>query len=215
RKIAGHRRYDYRLNSKLLGDRHSMQGPSPAVGKECEVARIEAAHDRNLLDRGGHVGDADAQDALCHRHPVDQKSRRERIDGRCRRGTVEVYLTTEPFVGSQPAERDIAVRNGELTAAAAVAGGARHGSGRTRSDGEHAARADRRNAAAAGPNRIYIDLLEFDRKGADPAERGHAVAAVANDTDVSRGATHVIGDDISKAGCVSEKTCGDDPRRGT
>src|ERR1043166_4501097 len=103
-----------------------MQGPSPAVGKECEVARIEAAHDRNLLDRESHVGDGDAQDALGHRHPVDSKSSRERIDGRLRRGAVELYLTTEPFVGSEPAERDIAVRNGELTAAAAVARSEEH-----------------------------------------------------------------------------------------
>ena len=127
-KLPGMPRDEDARDADLVGHREGVHGPGAAEGDQGEVARIVAALDRDLADRGGHAGDRDRDDALGERldaerpvHPArpapppPRAPRRDRARC-CRPGAGRVPMRPEHHVG---------VGDRGLGAAEAVGGRAR------------------------------------------------------------------------------------------
>src|SRR5580700_8457465 len=188
-----------------------MQWPGAAIGKEREIARVVAAHDRDFLDAGGHLCHDDRDDALGHALLVEADLRGEPLD--CRRGwrRVEADLTAERTVRAEPAQYEIGVGDGRLRSAAAIAGWARNRTGGARAHRDRPAGIERGDRAGAGADAVDLDLLQFQRVGADPPLAEDREATLLDQAGVGRGAAHVVGDQIVVAGGLPDPHRTDDP----
>src|SRR5262245_41130122 len=101
-----------------------MERPRAAEREELEVGEVVAAHGRDRLDRLLHLHIDDADDAFGRFG--DRKAELlgdVRLNGAMRRGGVELHLAAEKIVLADVAKDDVAVCDGRLSTAAAVAGG--------------------------------------------------------------------------------------------
>ena len=126
-----------------------VQRTGAAIGDQREIAGIEAALGGDALDRVGHGGGGDAQDAVGGRRDVQCRAAwRRASSARSAAVDVELHLAAEEAVGAEPAEHQIGVGDGRLGAAEAVAGRAGRGAGALRADAQaavlDAARSSRR-----------------------------------------------------------------------
>ena len=112
------------------------------------------------------------------------------------RAAVERDLAAERLVRAEPPEQYVRIRHGRLRSAAAVARGAGPGARRARPDREELAGCQRRDASAADPDRVDVDLADLDRECADTAFGRHGEFAATHEADVSRRPADVAGDQV-------------------
>ena len=128
--IPGTRRHDDRPDADLCADLGGMHGPGTAEGEQRELARIEAAGDRELADRERHLAGDDPKDPFGSLVDIEAERLRHPFAD-CVLGGLEVEgdLAAEHVRGAEPSEHEIRVGHGRLDTAAAVADGAGNGAG--------------------------------------------------------------------------------------
>ena len=94
-------------DADLARDLDGMQRPGAAIGDEREIAGIEAALGGDGLDRIGHRGDGDAQDAVGGRgrRPCRAASPTWACSAAFAAAAIERHLAAEEAVGAEPAEQ--------------------------------------------------------------------------------------------------------------
>ena len=192
------------VHAERIGDQTGMLPPCPAKAGKRVARHVMAPRDRDALDRIGHAGDGDGNEALsgvAHAQGLAGFRLHLRADGgdaRLRRIGIErlVAIRAEQagkMIGLDLAEQQVAVGDGERSAAP-VAGRSRHRARRFRPDAEAAIdeAADRSAARRDG-----VDL--HHRTGI----MGH----------VGRGAAHVEADHRAKTGLFRGPGQADDAAR--
>ena len=187
-----------------------MQRSGAAVGEEREVARVVAAHDRDLLDARRHLGDDEGDDPLRHRLRLDADAAAEPLDGRFCEPRIELDLAAEQTLGAEPAEDDIGVRHRGLASAAAVAGGPGCRTRRLRADRDHPPGVEPGDRAGTRADAVDLDLLQLEREGADAPLGRHGEGAVAHEAGIRRGPAHVVGDEVAVARGAADEMRADD-----
>ena len=193
----------HRLHAQLVGDETGVLPAGTAEADHGEGGGVVPLVERDLLDRRGHVGDGDAQEAFGDRLGIVRAAgcggdlRGERLELRAHRLAIERLVAAEAEDGGEKArielaEQHIGVGDGER-AATPIAGGAGVGAGAVRPDAEAAA-VELEDRSATGRDRgdrhhrhAHLDPgdLGIDR----PLER-----AVV-ERDIGGGAAHVEADD--------------------
>ena len=132
RAAEGHQRVAARIVALAHRD-------DPDGARACWSARRETMPARRLDDRGAELGGEP------RRSPA-------------RPARAERHAPVEELRGAQPPEHDVGVGHRRLVAAAPVAGRARLGARALRPDAQRAARVDPGDAAAAGADRLDLEL---------------------------------------------------------
>ncbi len=203
-RIAGHQDAGH---GQLLGDERRVHRPRAAEGHQREVARIVAARDRDLPDRGRHARDGDAHDALGQR--LDAEAAQPVRQGRHRRsrdGTIQANGAAEHALGAHPAQDDVGVGDRRLLAAPSVGGWTRSRPGAARAHLQAAVDVEPGEAAAARANGVNVDLRHLHRERADLTVGAHGRRPVAHEADVRAGPAHVVRDEVGQARMTAEET---------
>src|SRR5262249_61987772 len=126
------------------GTRVRPRGSWPRSIETTRMPRVMLACDAQDAGRGGGQVEAErAGDA--------------RLDRACRSFGVEGQFAAELCVGAETAEHEVGIGHGRLSAAAPVAGGARHRLGAVRPDTERAALVDPSDRAAGRADRVDVN----------------------------------------------------------
>ena len=116
---------------------------------------------------------------------------REPLDGRRRRGGVELDRAGQRRPGAEQAEHDVRVRDGRLAAAVPVGRRSRPRAGRARPDAQRATGVGPGDRPAAGADGVQVEHRQRDRAPADEASGRLPRGAVLDHADVARRAAHV------------------------
>ncbi len=132
---ARRKRHDHLAHADLARDLDRVQRAGAAIGEQHEIAGVEAALGGDALDRIGHRGRGDAQDAFgglhrSHAERIADLALQRALGGR----NVEPHLAAEETFGAEPAEHQIGVGHRRLGAAKPVAGRPRRGARALRPD---------------------------------------------------------------------------------
>ena len=205
RQVTGKTRDQDPGDRQLLGDQEDMHRPRPAEAEQREVARVEAAMDRDLAHRAGHLGDRDPERAVGEPDDV------VRVEGGCepperrfRQRLREPQIARQRAVGGQPAEDQVGVGNRRLRAAAPVAGRAGNRAGALRADFERAVFPDPGDRPAAGADGVDVELRHLERIGVDLVGVADPGGELVDQRHVRRGAAHVEGDAARNAGHLAD-----------
>ena len=157
------RRNQHRPHAERARDRNGLHWSGAAGGHKHIVARIDALFDRNEIESAGHLGIGDVDDRLRGLDQFETGGLGGALKyGFARKLDIELGLATEEVIGIEATEHEVGVRQRRLGAAAAVARRPGNGARALRADGQHAARIDIRDRAAAG-----TDLHQADDRGED------------------------------------------------
>ena len=148
------------LHPKLRAEYAAKQAAGAAEGMQHEVARVEAAFDRDLVDEVGDLRRGDAVDAdggILHAHAERRRDLLgEDLPSLCR---VEGDGAAEEGAGVHVAYQQHDIREGGLAAAEAVADRSGPGAGASRTHAGHAGCSiERHDAATAGADGDHLDL---------------------------------------------------------
>ena len=197
REVAGQRRHHDRAHAELIGDLGRVQRAGAAEGKSAKSrGSMPRITETSLMAPASETAARrKIPSAILHRAPGQARPAKSAITRLAAAASRSISPPSAARRRGRPSTTLASVTVGSL-AAAAIAGGTRHCPRRARTDGQKAARAERRNAAAADADRIDVDLPDLDGKGADPAFRRHGVVATAHQAHVGRRAAHVAGDEV-------------------
>ena len=133
-------------------------GPAPPKGTSENSLGVDAARHGVGADCQRHVGIDDLNDAeCCIRDREPHRLADLGFDGPFRELRINGQVAAQQFVGIEPAQRDLRVRDGWLGAAVAVTRGPGVGTCGTGSNVKSAGRVDEGNGSAACPDRHEID----------------------------------------------------------
>ena len=209
--------HDHLAHIELAPEGRGEQRAGAAEGMQHEVARIEAALDRNLVDQIGDLRRRDAIDA--EGRGLDRAAERARdllVEHAARRLEVELDRAIEKMVGIHVADQGHDIGERRLAAAPAIAHRPRARARASRADPRHFGFGiERHDRAAARADRDHLDLgrgivIAIDQRLARIVER-----AALDDADLERGAAHVAGDDVGIAHQSAEIARTDHAGRGT
>ena len=188
-------------NTELLRHQEHVHRPRPTEPDEREVGGIEAPMHRYLPNRAGHLGDRDAKRSLGEADQIIgfqlPPDRAECLLGQTR---LQAQPGREGAGGGQPSEQQIGIGDGGLRPPPGVAGRAWHRAGAAGAHIQGAVRLDPGDGAAAGPNRVNIELRHLKGKGVNPVVVRHPWGELADKRDVGARPAHVERDDILEAG---------------
>lgn len=135
-----------------------MAGRGAAAADDIALARIDALIDGDVLDGADHIVIGGRIDRIGRLDAANAKPFGRLVDRGFRLAAVELDAAAKEIVRIDDAKHHIGVGDGRLGAAAAVAGGTRHGADAVRPDPQQSARIDPGDAAATRPHRADIDL---------------------------------------------------------
>ena len=164
RQMARETRDDHPRDCELLGDQKHMHRPGAAEAQQHEVARIEAAVDRNLAHRAGHLGNRDADHAVGH---VEDFVAVEPAIGTLGQGARQHEAARQRAPRRQTPEEKVGIRYRGLGATALIARRSRHGAGAPWSHLQCAVLLDPRDRTATGADGVDIELRHLQRVGVD------------------------------------------------
>ena len=211
---AGRRRHDHREGAHHLRHRVRVQRAGAAEGDECEVARVEAALDRDETQRARHVLVDDVEDSLGSLVEVETERVRDLLDRGLGRIDVELHLAAEE-PRRQVADDHVRVGHGRLGTTLAVAGRTGLRAGGLGTDAQRAGHlGDVGDRTAAGADRAHVDARHLDRDhlaGQAPAVGTRSALdrrlAVLGERDVGRRPAHVEREDVLVAGAARDVQC--------
>ncbi len=200
---AGIERHDHARHAEVARHAAGMQRARAAEGEQLEVAQVVAAHGGDRLDRLLHLHVDDAHDAFGrggHVHAerpgdlvLDRLARACAVSSRMR--------AAEEIVLAEIAEHEIAVGDGRLSAAAAVAGRARHRAGRIRGRPRAGPRRSTRAMVPPPALTVLMSIIGTAMIAAlDLAAIRRRRLTVLDQRHVAAGAAHVEGDEIAAPG---------------
>ena len=188
------------LHVQRLGQLAGVQRPGAAKGDEGELARVEAALDRDGTDGPLHRG-------IGHAHDAQRRRRRHRpaSPGPGRPGRAGLRATSrlmrpprKSALDSRPSARLASVTVG-IDAAAAIAHRPRLSARALRPHAQRSAAVDARQRAAARAHGVYVDHRQAQRQPGHLLLR-RLLDAPRQQRDVGGRAAHVKGDNLREAG---------------
>ena len=204
-------RHQHGRHVEALRDGAGVERPGAPERDQDEVARVEAALDRDQPDRVRHVlvGGADRGEGRGFRGQVELGA--EPGEGGAGRVGVEWHRAAEEVPRVEPPERQVGVGQGRLRAARTVRDRARHRPRAPRPDVQQAALVDPRDRAAARSDRADGDAGDADRDAPRDLELARVLLlALEHEADVAARAAHVERERGRAARCRREEAGADD-----
>ncbi len=213
REDPGIVRHVRRPGADLAREKRGVHGAGAPVGEDGELARVQASLHGDLAHQVRHLRARDLDDRSRdldggHAEPPSECVQRGR-----RRSSVDPDLAAERKVGVEIAESEVRVGHRRLGPATLVRHGARVGACAARADPEAASVVDPRDAAAAGADRLHVDLRHEVGVLVDDRAGIHLDAIGEHETDVERGAADVGTDDVPDAEHACEVPSAEHPAR--
>src|SRR5215470_9346308 len=142
-----------------------MERSAPAVCHKSEVARIEAALERNMPDHIGHCRSGHLQHSFGCALQTDVEGTGQTLaqSGFCG-NLIEPHLTAEKTLGGKPSKNDVRISNSGLAATPSVARWTGFCTGAPRPNVQPAAFIKPCDAAAAGPHLDNIEDRDANRE---------------------------------------------------
>ena len=183
-----------------LRERRRVQRAGAPERDEGELARIQAAVDRDEADRVDHIEIDQVDDRLSGLEYGHVQATRESLERRFRGGHVERHLATQEVARVEAAEDQVRVGHGRLGAAAAVANRTGSGAGALRAHPKQPTFVDPGDRSTAGADRPHVDHRRVDRQPPLHLVLGRPICrAVRDQADVEARSAHVDGDEVFAA----------------
>ena len=210
---AARARDQQRRDAELLGERAGVQPAGAAERDERELARVEAALDRDHPQRPAHLGVGHAHDAERGLERVEAELGAEALERRLGLVARERQLAAELGAVAEVAEQHVGVGDRRLLAALAVGGRAGVGARRARPDAQRAAGVGPGDRAAAGADGVDVDHRQLDRDARDDRLGRRARLAAEHRRDVRARPAHVEGQHVLVAAGARHVRRADDAAR--
>ncbi len=201
---AGKARHKQACRVELAHEFRAVDGTRAAEGREREIARIEAAFHRHHLQRPGHVGVDQIDNALRGGDEVHAERFRNMLANRIFGGVGDQGDLAIEQGGRDASEHQIGVGDGRPLSPLAVTRRARIGAGAFRAGPDRALFGDGGDGPAAGADGVNVDHRECERVVADPARGRERGLAVPDERNIGAGAAHVDGQEVVDAGGPSQ-----------
>ena len=200
-EVTGRAGNDDPRHPDLARDRRGVKRAGAAVGDQAKGGGIQAAIGRDALDRIGHRGNGDAQDAVGGIGEAQAERLGDLLaDGASRGRFVELHLATEEAPGVQAPQHQVCVGHRGTGSPQPIARRPRIRAGALRPDAQGAAHIDHRDAAAAGADFEDVHHRYLDRQrlvvATDQRSRSGEHLAAIDDARLGGGSAHVEGDRV-------------------